>query len=258
MKSNRISLYLAAFILALATVTQAQSSLDARDILRRIDDKSQVEIRDAVIRGTLDFTELANQQRVRNSRKSNEEFKSRVEVPLTFRNCTFKGDVIAYKTLNKEGGGGLFNWGGDDQALYTADFKERVIFENCSFEGKTEFKYSDFDEIAVFNDNKFRYEANFKYANFREDARFEGTDFGDDANFKYANFRGAALFTDARIDDDADFKYAEFSREARFVKTRFSGDASFKYAEFNRSGDFSNANFRSRPDFKYTKGRYNM
>lgn len=257
MKSNRISLFVAAFFFAFATLVQAQSSLDASDVVRKIDDKRPIEIRDATIRGTLDFTELANQQRVRNSKMSNEEYKSRVEVPLTFRNCTFKGDVIAYKTLNKDGGG-LFNWGGNDQTLYTADFKERVIFENCTFEGKTEFKYSGFDEIAVFNDNKFRNEANFKYADFREDARFEGTDFGDNANFKYANFRGTALFTDARIDAAADFKYAEFSDGAKFVKARFSGEADFKYAEFNRAGDFSNANFRSRPDFKYTKGRYTM
>ena len=257
MKNNRFSLFVVAFLLAFANLVQAQSSLDANDILRKIDDKRPIEVRDAVIRGTLDFTELANQQRVKNSKMSNEEYKSRVEVPLTFRNCTFKGDVIAYKTLDKDGKS-IFNWGGNDQTLYTADFKERVIFENCTFEGKTEFKYSDFDEIAVFNDNKFRYEANFKYANFREDARFEGTDFGDDANFKYANFRGAALFTDVRIEDNADFKYAEFNDGAKFTKTQFRGDADFKYADFNRTGDFSNANFRNRPDFKYTKGRYNM
>lgn len=257
MKSNRIALFAAVFFLAFATLVQAQSSLDANDILRKIDDKQQVDIQNAVIRGTLDFTELANRQRVKSSKMANEEYKSRVEIPLTFRECTFKGDIIAYKTTD-ENGKSFLNLGGSDQVFYTADFKEKVIFENCTFEGKTEFKYSDFDEIAVFNGNKFRYEANFKYANFREDARFEGTDFGDDANFKYANFRGAALFTDARIDDDADFKYAEFNNGAKFIKTRFSGEASFKYADFNRTGDFSNANFRSRPDFKYTKGRYNM
>lgn len=257
MKSNRISLFVAAFFLVFATLVQAQSSLDANEILRKIDDKRPIDVRNAVIRGTLDFTELANQQRVKNSKMSSEEYKSRVEVPLTFRNCTFKGDVIAYKTLDKDGRSFL-NLGGSDQILYTADFKEKVIFENCTFEGKTEFKYSNFDEIAIFNGNKFRYEANFKYANFREDARFEGTDFGNNANFKYANFRSAALFTDARIDDNADFKYAEFNDGAKFTKTRFSGSADFKYADFNRAGDFSNANFSSRPDFKYTKGRYTM
>ncbi len=256
MKSTRISFLSIAFILAFAFSVRAQKSIDANDILRKIDDKRQIDVRDAVIRGTLDFTELANQQRVKSSRMANDEYKSRVEVPLTFRNCTFKGDVIAYKTVDKEGKQ-RWNWG-SDQTLYTADFKEKVIFENCTFEGKTEFKYSDFDEIAVFNDNKFRYEANFKYANFREDARFEGTDFNDNANFKYADFRSVAYFTDARISDNADFKYAEFGNGVKFTKTRFDGSADFKYADFKRLGDFSNADFRSRPDFKYTKGRYNM
>ena len=255
MKRNPFSLLLAGFILALVSLAHAQSSLEAKDIFQKIDRKQEVNVRDAVIQGTLDLTELANQQRVSNSKLGNEEYKSRVEVPLTFRNCTFKGDVIAYKTLDKDGKS-RNNW--NNQILYSADFKEKVIFENCTFEGKTEFKYSDFAEIVVFNDGKFRYEANFKYADFHEDARFEGSDFDRSANFKYADFRSAALFTDARIDDYADFKYAEFNNGASFLKTKFNGSADFKYAEFSRAGDFSGADFRSDPDFKYTKGRRNM
>lgn len=257
MKLNPLLLLLAGFILTLVSFAHAQSSLDAKDIFQKIDRKQEVNVRDAVIRGTLDFTELANQQRVRNSKLGNEEYKSRVEVPLTFRNCTFKGDIIAYKTLDQDGKS-RSNWLGNDQILYTADFKEKVIFENCTFEGKTEFKYSDFAEIAVFNDGEFRYEANFKYADFHEDARFEGSDFGRSANFKYADFRSAALFNEARIDDYADFKYAEFNDGANFMKARFNGSADFKYAEFARAGDFSGADFRSSTDFKYTKGRRNM
>lgn len=257
MKLNPLLLLLAGFILTLVSFAHAQSSLNAKDIFQKIDRKQEVNVQDAVIRGTLDFTELANQQRVRNSKLGNEEYKSQVEVPLTFRNCTFKGDIIAYKTLDQDGKS-RSNWLGNDQVLYTADFKEKVIFENCTFEGKTEFKYSDFAEIAVFNDGKFRYEANFKYADFHEDARFEGSDFGRNANFKYAEFRSAALFTEARIDDYADFKYAEFRNGASFLKTKFRGSADFKYAEFSREGNFTNADFSDRPDFKYTKGRRNM
>ncbi len=257
MKTNRIALLFSALFFALASFVHAQSAMDAADIFRKMDDKREVNVQNAVIRGTLDFTELSNRQKVSKSRMGTDEYKSRVEVPLTFRNCTFKGNVIAYKALDKDGKA-RSSWSGNDEVLYTADFREKVIFENCVFEGKTEFKYSDFNEIAVFNGNRFHSEANFKYANFREDARFEGVDFGDDANFKYANFRAAALFTDARMDDEANFKYAEFNDGASFRKTDFRGDADFKYAQFNRQGDFTNADFRSQPDFKYTKGRRNM
>ncbi|MPR33525.1 pentapeptide repeat-containing protein [Salmonirosea aquatica] len=257
MKTNRTLLAITALFLSITSWTLAQSSLDARDIIQKIDKKQEVQYSNAVIRGTLDLTELANQKRVNNAKLSTEEYKSRVEVPLTFRNCTFKGDIIAYKTLDRDGKS-RSNWLGSDQILYTADFKEKVIFENCTFEGKTEFKYSEFAEMAVFNDNKFRNEANFKYADFREDARFEGSDFSRSANFKYADFRSAALFANARINDYADFKYAEFDNGASFLKTRFNGSADFKYAEFARQGDFSGADFRSNPDFKYTKGRRTM
>lgn len=240
-----------------ATWAVAQSSVNASEIIQKIDRKQQVQLSNVVVRGTLDLTELANQRQTKSSRWGNEEVKSRVEVPLVFRNCTFEGDVIAYKVLD-ENGKARTNWNGEKQVVYTADFKERVVFENCTFTGKSEFKYSEFAEEAVFSNSEFRQEANFKYADFREEARFAGSDFGRDANFKYANFHSEALFMDIRVDDRADFKYADFREGVSFAKTRFSGYADFKYADFGNRGDFTNVDFNGRPDFKYAKGRRSM
>jgi hypothetical protein len=235
----------------------AQSVVDAGEIVQKIDRKQPVQLSNAVIRGTLDLTELSNQKQTKNSKWGNEEYKSRVEAPLVFRNCTFEGDVIAYKVLDENGKARTI-WNGEKQIVYTADFKERVVFENCTFKGKSEFKYSEFAEEAVFTNSKFQRDANFKYADFREDARFAGSDFGRDANFKYANFHSGANFTDIRVDSRADFKYTDFREGVSFTKTRFGGDADFKYTDFGNRGDFTNADFGERPDFKYAKGRRSM
>ena len=240
-----------------ATGASAQSTVSAEDIVQKINRKQSVSLSNATIRGTLDLTELSN-KKVKKNRGGNEEYKSTVEVPLTFRNCRFRGDVIAYKVLDQDGkeqsllGNILSN--GNTQVLYTADFAEAVVFENCTFEGLSEFKYSHFAERVSFAGSTFHKSANFKYADFKASAAFANTNYTNTANFKYAHFRDLADFSDNRIDDYADFKYAHFTDGVSFNQTTFRGFADFKYAEFRREGNFSDVSFRSGNDFKYAKG----
>jgi hypothetical protein len=242
----------------LPTPATAQSTLSASEIFRNIDRKYAVEVSNKTIEGDLDLTELSNRQLKKNQKLTNQEYKSYVEVPITFRNCTFKGDLLAYKVLDKQGHRRSFLSGAvtidGDQTLYSTDFKEAVVFENCTFEGLAEFKYSDFAGKVSFSNSTFRRPANFKYAKFNNDARFANADFTNMAIFKYAKFADGANFAGTRIHQSADFKYATFLDGVTFRGTQFNAFADFKYTDFKREGDLSQVTFSRGSDFKYAKG----
>lgn len=233
----------------------AQKTITSNEIVQRINQGKPIEVNGAIITGTLDFTEIATKKRV-NNEDSNPSYKSNVNVPIVFRNTTFKGDLIAYKVLEKKGENKLFNWGNTTEVLYTADFTRKVIFEHCTFKGKVLFKYSDFAGEVSFVSTEFSGEANFKYAQFYEVTDFSNTRFYDDANFKYAQFRKETDFSSAKIEEEANFKYAEFEKGVNFQQTRFDGFANFKYSVFKQSVNFGEASFNEGNTFEYTTGNY--
>ncbi|AXE21418.1 pentapeptide repeat-containing protein [Runella rosea] len=251
---KRLSLFLlAAFS---ATALYAQKQVSAREVFQAIDKHQSVQYDGVVVTGDLDFTELSN--RKIKKEKGWEEIKTTVEVPVVFRNCTFKGDVIAYKRLEENGSRTkIFNIevNGDGGTTYSADFRENAVFENCTFENGSEFKYSTFSKVANFAGSKFAEQANFKYARFRQDALYTNIRFEDYANFKYADFSRRADFQEVRFRDYADFKYAEFEEKVNFAGSRFQRNADFKYADFNAGASFDKADFDGSVDFKYSNGK---
>ncbi|MGV3557777.1 pentapeptide repeat-containing protein [Larkinella arboricola] len=223
----------------------AQRTVAAKEILDKINRRETVSYENTIITGDLDLTELANKKRVSNNRwAETEAYESTVEIPVTFRNCTFKGAFLAYKNLDpvRLKGNGV---------LYTAHFNEAVTFENCTFERESEFKYSDFKQRAVYTGSSFRKEANFKYATFRAVVDFSDVRFGALANFKYTAFKEDIAFRKARFEEYADFKYTKFSEGASFQNSRFNGMADFKYTHLPRTSSFEDTVFSGPSDFKY-------
>ncbi|GAB3320405.1 hypothetical protein GCM10027299_13640 [Larkinella ripae] len=238
------------FLLLLAIFlpnARAQRTVDAGEILAKINRKEAISYDNVTITGTLDLTELANKKRVNDSRwAENEAYESRVEAPVTFRNCIFKGDFLAYKSLEKEGR----RWNGNG-TMYATHFTEAVTFENCTFEKQSEFKYSDFKQRALFTGTGFREEANFKYAKFWNAADFTDTRFSNLGNFKYTSFKEAITFQRSRFDQYADFKYTKFDEGVNFRSARFDGMADFKYTHLPRNSSFEETVFDGPSDFKY-------
>ncbi|MDP5139895.1 MAG: pentapeptide repeat-containing protein, partial [Spirosomaceae bacterium] len=220
-------------LLFLSLAVFAQKNISAEEIFRMIDSGEEVTMSDAVITGTLDLTELSNKEKV-NGKSDYAEYKSYVKAPLTFKNCVFKDDVIAYKNLQDgkdyKSKNVTVTWNGKSET-HTANFEEAVVFENCVFEGASEFKYSKFNEAV----------------------NFEGTMFSEEANFKYAKFKELVGFGNCSFDSEANFKYAEFSQDADFFKNRFNDYANFKYAIFGRRVTFKNSSFGDYAVFKYTQ-----
>lgn len=233
----------------------AQKKIASNEIVQLINQGKSVNVNGAIITGTLDFTEIATKNLV-NNEGSTLSYKSKVNVPIVFRDCIFKGDLIAYKVLEKKGENNFFNDDNEIQVLYTADFTRKVIFESCTFKGKALFKYSDFVGEVSFASTEFSEEANFKYAQFYEGTDFSDTRFYGDANFKYAQFRKETDFSSAKIEEKANFKYAEFEKSVNFQQTRFDGFANFKYSVFKQSANFDESSFNEGKNFEYTTGNY--
>jgi uncharacterized protein YjbI with pentapeptide repeats len=248
-------LFTFALSLMVFATAYAQKQVSAKEIFEAIDKKQNIQYDGVIVNGELDFTELSN-RKVRTENRYWEEIKAMVEVPVVFRNCVFKNDVIAYKHLQNGKRVRMLNVDmGESGSTWSADFRENVVFENCTFEDGSEFKYSTFSKTANFSGTKFNESANFKYANFQQEVSFAKCQFDDYASFKYADFRENADFTTARFHDYADFKYSEFNDKVTFANCRFQRHADFKYADFDKGVVFGKTDFESSIDFKYSNGK---
>lgn len=211
------------FALLFTTASLAQTRIQASDIIKQINQGRPVQYNNVEIEGTLDLTNLENQRLERSSFNpfsgDNETYESNVEVSLTFNNCTFLGDVLAYYNVDRR-----------DQT-YLAHFEKDVTFSNCVFKRASEFKYSEFNGKAT----------------------FAGSTFNDEANFKYAEFSDGPSFSNAKFESGADFKYTEFPQGTSFEKATFHRLANFKYAKFNTPLNMDGIAFEGSEDFKYTE-----
>jgi len=201
----------------------AQKRVEARDILREINAGHDVSYKDVEVVGVLDFTDLDNRMRHHSSSglfgwfDDNDQYESTVEGSVSFINCTFSDDVLAYYHVER------------DNDTYIAHFEGDVIFTDCIFRRGSEFKYSEFRERADFSGSEFNREANFKYAEFSGLPSFAKAKFNHDANFKYAEFPRGADFESAAFYELANFKYTKFSTPLNMKNVKFEGDEDFKY-----------------------------
>ncbi|MEQ9467302.1 MAG: pentapeptide repeat-containing protein [Ekhidna sp.] len=205
----------------------AQTTVQASQITKDIREGKNISYENATIVGDLDFTymddklpDLPRKSKWWNNGGDNTVDES-IDVNITFKNCTFKDDVLAYIH--------------DDPSGYTfiADFDKDVIFKNCEFLKDAMFKYSDFDGAADFSGTKFRRESTFKYAEFDEKADFSNTLFDDDATFKYAQFDEGASFKDAVFDESWNIKYMKARGDFDIAGLKVGDDIDAKYTKIN-------------------------
>jgi len=232
-----------AFLLVSSSVF-AQSRVDAKDILKSIDDGKAVNIKGAEIVGDLDLTSIQDMEPDKNNKRSRNNtklFRYHVRSPLNLVDCTFKGDVIAYYHDEKK------------NETHIAIFHNDTSFQGCDFQGISAFKYSEFHEGADFANTNYSKEALFKYTEFSSEVSFADSTFSNDANFKYTKFPERAVFSNVEFRDLANFKYTKFPKGVSFKNAVFQGDSSFKYAKFFEPFDFEGTEFEDSADFKYTK-----
>lgn len=236
-------------LLMLPLLSIAQTKVNASEILAKINRGEAVSYKNAEIVGDLDMTKLDNMKLENdNGKYSTKNYISTVTAPLTFVNCTFTGNVLAYHSPESN-----FSLKGNNSEVYNTNFEKDVLFESCNFKQKAAFKYSEFDGSVSFVSSRFAEEALFKYAEFDKSANFSNVRFGGEANFKYVEFPQRASFAGANFTREANFKYAKFERGANFEKALFDGTANFKYTKVSDSFNIKGASFRGDNDFKYTE-----
>lgn len=232
-------------LITVASTTLAQSRIMASDIIRQINEGRAIDYSNVEIEGDLDFTDLEN-RRPESSMTNwfsgdHRTFESTVEVPVSFTNCTFLDDVLAYYNLER------------DKETYKAHFEKDVVFKNCIFKEGSEFKYSEFSGAATFAGSTFSEVGNFKYAEFSSQPSFDNARFMSRADFKYTEFAKGPSFSNVKFESGADFKYTEFPRETSFERATFQGMADFKYSKFSSPLNLDGVAFNGAEDFKYTE-----
>ena len=239
-------------LLVSVIVSFAQQKVAASDIMQDIRDGKKVSHKNTTIVGTLDFTFLEEAIEKLPKTKKNSWFNwisnnssnvinKNIETRISFVNCTFKGNVLAY--IPDE----------DSGYTFTASFDEEVLFKDCTFERKAMFKYSKFEKNTDFSGSKFEEDSTFKYAKFDRDGNFYNTAFNEVSTFKYARFKNHVNFSNSTFKDTAIFKYTKFLEGVSFKNTNFEEDLDIKYA--NVSGDFDISGMKVAYDIdsKYTK-----
>jgi uncharacterized protein YjbI with pentapeptide repeats len=256
---KNLFLFLLAFILVPVSLW-AQTTVPASEVIARINRGERVSYKNVTITGNLDLTQLQNKTLVTTNKTNDDysiqrEYVSKVKAPLTFENCTFQGDVLAYYNPdNIEGDNIKLEKRDLKNEIYNTDFEAAVTFANCVFEGKSAFKYSKFKDAVSFAGSTFKKEALFKYMKVQEAVDFSKAKFFEDATFKYVKFPEAANFSGATFADIANFKYAQFSDGADFQRARFTGFVDFKYIQLKGNVTFSGATRTGDLDVKYAMG----
>lgn len=245
---NKIT-FLTLSLFLISSMTFAQKTINASKIMKDIKSGKSIAIKNAKIVGVLDFTYMDEAiEKLPNKKKSSwwngsndNTVKKIIDVNISFSNCVFKDDVLAYIP--------------DEDSGYTfiANFEDNAIFKNCKFERKAMFKYSHFDRDSDFSGSSFDDDSTFKYAKFDQNISFANTVFVEVATFKYAKFRQNVSFSKAIFKDSATFKYTQFNDGVSFNGTNFEEDLNIKYMKV--SGDFNISNMKVAYDIdsKYTK-----
>lgn len=238
------------FTLFLSFTFFAQKTIEASDIMADIKKGKSITYQNATIVGTLDFTYMNDAlEKLPAKRKSSwwrngnstNEIKKIIEVKISFIDCTFKDDVLAY--IPDE----------DSGYTFTASFEDIAIFKNCNFERKAMFKYSRFERESDFSGSFFEDDSTFKYAKFDKDTNFESTKFSEISTFKYAKFIRKVSFANSVFEDSAVFKYTKFNNGVSFFNTNFEEDLNIKYMQVFGDFDITKMKVGYDIDSKYTK-----
>jgi hypothetical protein len=227
----------------------SQKNVEASNIMRDIKAGKAISYKNATIVGILDFTFMDEAMQKLPSKKrnswwgnnGNNEIKKLIEVNISFIDCVFKDDVLAY--IPDE----------DSGYTFTASFEDNVVFKNCNFKRKAMFKYSRFEKDAIFSGTSFYDDSTFKYAKFDREVSFKNTKFVEISTFKYAKFNRNVSFANSIFEDSAVFKYTQFNEGVSFNNTNFEEDLNIKYMKVSGDFDITKMNVGYDIDSKYTQ-----
>ena len=88
--------FLAGMIFLFTANLSAQKTMDADQIISMIDEGKAVRLENVTIKGNLGFVKVQDREKKSGSMFGTDTYESHINVPVSFTNCTFDDDVIAY------------------------------------------------------------------------------------------------------------------------------------------------------------------
>ncbi|CAA9490208.1 MAG: hypothetical protein AVDCRST_MAG96-1474 [uncultured Segetibacter sp.] len=236
-------------LLCLPVLAFGQRKIAATTVLNQMNNGETVKYENVQITGNIDLTRLRNTQNkhgeeiiddhgVRKIFYDKPRFVSTVTQPVTFINCIFSGDFIAFSQSNPD-------------TIYEADFAETVRFERCIFEKKATFRHSWFKKDAAFTNCRFKTGVNFRHSIFTNLSSFKETVFTGEIDFRHTDFYKKGNFENAKFETPADFRHTTFSKGADFTQASFLAEAGFRHTEFQPEVIFKDVNFKTGSDFSH-------
>lgn len=213
----------------MSLVAFSQKTINASDIIKDIKAGKTVSISNATIIGDIDFTDmdekledLPKRRRKWWNNKGSNTVENQIETKVSFVNCTFKDNVLAYIPDGDYSG-----------YTFIANFEDDAIFKNCTFERKAMFKYSTFERDASFENTKFRNETTFKYSKFNNYISFANSVFEETATFKYSKFKDGVSFQNTNFEEDLNIKYTQVKGKFDISGMKVEYDIDSKYTKIN-------------------------
>lgn len=216
------------------TVKELNNGIAAGKIISDINKGKAVLIKDKIITGDLDFTNVKNQGIFSSSMQI-----AGIEQSVTFLNCIFMGKVITNGMQSQRQVRVHF---GSNLTFEACDFRADADFDNITVDGMVNFTGAIFRERALFNNVTFNGRHNYftafsseKYFSMQESLIDGAIDF-----FK-AKTRGRLSFQSTEFRGIARFHNLDCDGRSEFSLTRFRNDALFTYANFTGHFNFSDA-----------------
>jgi len=210
-----------------------QKTVDAKDIIAKLNTGDPVRYENVTIRGELDFTSVKDRERVEVKNSDGYEIHCHIPQDISFSNCIFTADVTGYRE-------GFY-----PKAPAFAVFHGKVECKECEIKGQWAFRHSVFKKAADFTGTVFFQDPTFRHVRFLRKADFENTEFREAADFRHTSFRS-----------EANFRAAVFKGRADFRHCTVLGKSNFNDADFQRSADFKHASIRNRYLEEFITGKW--
>lgn len=219
------------------------ATIEASAIIKQINKNKAVVYKDAVIKGTLDFTQVNNK-----ALENINVGRAYISVPVTFINCTFENPVKAFA---KDG----------DKGMIACTFEKNLSFVKCTFNdevnfretivnGHTNFASCTFKKTAAFEGiSLMAKNAFFAESVFEGEARFQSTFVNGSVSFMKVVFKDNVYFAKSKFGSDAQFGAIECLKAADFNSVNASGNFLCRYAKFRGYTSFNNSNFNQLAEF---------
>jgi uncharacterized protein YjbI with pentapeptide repeats len=189
--------------------------ISAGDLLVKINNGENINIKEATILGNLDIDELV-------LARDEDDYVRIASSSIKIINSVIEGYVKFERAV----------------------FAKSVVFSGSTIKGNVSFEFSIFERIADFSSVSFNSNATFWQVQFKDRSGFSPTHVKGPKFLKSAEFKGNATFGFAKFFDVAEFSEAVNNKKSEFSGAEFYKDADFCETIFSECADFYSAKFK--------------